>query len=217
MTSDLRQHLGRLGEDLALEHLERLGYRLVARNHRTRFGELDLIVCDDLTIVFVEVKARRVGAVAGALESVPARPALAIGHSLGGWVLAMVVDRLQPGLAVYEDPAWDVTADEQVEIAGFLRSLPTPPEFDRAVLAGLLPGRSYDDSPPAATVPSLLMLADPSDRVSPDEAAGFRRRGFTVSTVPGAGHDIHTEDLAGFLACFDRWAKAVADPQETGR
>ena len=47
MVIDLRQHLGRVGERLAREHLERLGYRVVARNYRTRFGELDLIVCDD--------------------------------------------------------------------------------------------------------------------------------------------------------------------------
>ena len=71
MSSDVRQHLGRLGEDLAREHLERLGFRVLERNFRTRFGELDLIVCDDATIVFVEVKTRRLGASAGsALESV---------------------------------------------------------------------------------------------------------------------------------------------------
>lgn len=57
--SDPRHHLGRFGERLALEHLERLGYRLVAANHRTRFGELDLIVRDATTLVFVEVKTRR--------------------------------------------------------------------------------------------------------------------------------------------------------------
>jgi putative endonuclease len=56
---DPRQHLGRLGERLALEHLNRLGYRLVSANHRTRFGELDLIVSHDSTLVFVEVKTRR--------------------------------------------------------------------------------------------------------------------------------------------------------------
>jgi putative endonuclease len=56
---DSLQQIGRLGEQLALEHLERLGYALVARNHRTRFGELDLIVLDDDALVFVEVKARR--------------------------------------------------------------------------------------------------------------------------------------------------------------
>jgi putative endonuclease len=57
--ADPRRHLGQLGEQLALEHLERLGYSLVARNHRTRFGELDLVVCDARALVFVEVKTRR--------------------------------------------------------------------------------------------------------------------------------------------------------------
>jgi putative endonuclease len=57
--TDVRHHLGRIGEQLALEHLERLGYELVARNHRTRFGELDLVVCDGATLVFAEVKSRR--------------------------------------------------------------------------------------------------------------------------------------------------------------
>jgi putative endonuclease len=60
--SDLRQHLGRLGESLALAHLQRLGFELVARNHRTRFGELDLVVFDGRTLVFVEVKTRRASA-----------------------------------------------------------------------------------------------------------------------------------------------------------
>ena len=59
MPTDLRHHLGRIGEDLALAHLERLGYTLVARNHRTRYGELDLVVFDGTTLVFVEVKTRR--------------------------------------------------------------------------------------------------------------------------------------------------------------
>jgi putative endonuclease len=57
--TDLRQHLGRIGENLALAHLERLGYSLVARNHRTRHGEIDLVVYDGETLVFVEVKTRR--------------------------------------------------------------------------------------------------------------------------------------------------------------
>jgi putative endonuclease len=46
---------------LALEHYERLGFKLLARNHRTPPGELDLIVCDRQAIVFAEVKTRRVG------------------------------------------------------------------------------------------------------------------------------------------------------------
>lgn len=61
MSSDLRHQLGRLGERLAAEHLERLGYRILSRNHRTRFGELDLVAADAETIVFCEVKTRRAG------------------------------------------------------------------------------------------------------------------------------------------------------------
>jgi putative endonuclease len=59
MAADPRQHLGRAGEDLALAHLRRLGYDLVVRNHRTRWGEIDLVVHDGAALVFVEVKTRR--------------------------------------------------------------------------------------------------------------------------------------------------------------
>ena len=61
MPPDHRPSLGRLGERLAGEHYERLGYRVLERNHRTAGGELDLIAFDGATIVFVEVKTRRLG------------------------------------------------------------------------------------------------------------------------------------------------------------
>ena len=70
MVIDLRHHLGRVGERLAREHLERLGYRVVEGNYRTRFGELDLIVCDATWLVFVEVKTRRAGAMESAVQAV---------------------------------------------------------------------------------------------------------------------------------------------------
>jgi putative endonuclease len=59
MSTDLRHHLGRAGEDAAVAHMQRLGYAVVARNHRTRFGELDLVCFLDGVLVFVEVKTRR--------------------------------------------------------------------------------------------------------------------------------------------------------------
>jgi putative endonuclease len=62
MSTDLRHRLGRAGEDAAAAHLQRLGYEIVARNHRTRFGELDLIAYDGRTLVFCEVKTGRAGA-----------------------------------------------------------------------------------------------------------------------------------------------------------
>ena len=48
--------LGALGEKAAARHLQRLGYRVVAR---CPVGELDLIAVDGGSIVFVEVKTRR--------------------------------------------------------------------------------------------------------------------------------------------------------------
>jgi putative endonuclease len=59
MSTDPRHRLGALGEQLAAEHLERLGYDVVARNHRTRFGEIDLVAADPRTLVIAEVKSRR--------------------------------------------------------------------------------------------------------------------------------------------------------------
>lgn len=87
MSGQLRQHLGRVGEGLALEHLERLGFRMIARNYRTRFGEIDLIVADDATIVFVEVKVRRVDARAGsALEAVSPRKQRQVRSIASAWL-----------------------------------------------------------------------------------------------------------------------------------
>ncbi|MEI2701047.1 MAG: YraN family protein [Baekduia sp.] len=57
--ADSRRALGDRGETLAAEHLERLGFEIVARQHRTRFGEIDLVAFDGRTLAFCEVKTRR--------------------------------------------------------------------------------------------------------------------------------------------------------------
>lgn len=62
MSADPRHHLGRVGERLAAEHFERRGFVVLSRNYRTRWGELDIVACDDDRVVFCEVKTRRVGA-----------------------------------------------------------------------------------------------------------------------------------------------------------
>ena len=54
-----RAALGRRGERLAADYLERAGMMIVERNYRCRVGEVDLIALDGDTIVFVEVKLRR--------------------------------------------------------------------------------------------------------------------------------------------------------------
>lgn len=59
MSANPRQALGRLGEELAVAHLERAGFALLARNVRTRHGEIDVIAHRHETLVFVEVKTAR--------------------------------------------------------------------------------------------------------------------------------------------------------------
>jgi len=56
---DPRRELGRLGETLAAAHLQRLGFEVLARNVRTRHGEIDMIAFDGHTLVFAEIKTRR--------------------------------------------------------------------------------------------------------------------------------------------------------------
>ena len=87
MVIDLRQHLGRTGERIAREHLERLGYRLVAANYRTRFGELDLIVCDETWLVFVEVKTRRAGALESSVQAVSPQKCRRVRRMAASWLV----------------------------------------------------------------------------------------------------------------------------------
>ena len=53
-----KQVTGKLGEDLATKYLEKIGYKIVARNFRCRQGEIDIIARKSEELVFVEVKAR---------------------------------------------------------------------------------------------------------------------------------------------------------------
>jgi putative endonuclease len=59
MSDDLRHRLGRLGEQLAADHLARCGFEILQRNYRTKWGELDIVAFDGRTLAFCEVKTRR--------------------------------------------------------------------------------------------------------------------------------------------------------------
>lgn len=56
---DLRKKLGNAGERLAAEFLVKLGYKILERQYRTKFGEIDVVARDGDELVFVEVKTRR--------------------------------------------------------------------------------------------------------------------------------------------------------------
>ena len=63
---------GESAEARAAAFLEGRGLRIVARNYRCRFGEIDLVAKSGATVVFVEVRARTSDAFGGAAESITA-------------------------------------------------------------------------------------------------------------------------------------------------
>lgn len=72
MTS-ARQATGRRAEELAAELFESRGAQVIARNWRRPEGELDLVVLDGRTLVFVEVRSRRRDDMGHPLETVTPR------------------------------------------------------------------------------------------------------------------------------------------------
>lgn len=63
-------------EQLAASYLQRRHLVLVAQNYRCRFGEIDLIMRDGATLVFIEVRMRATGQFGGAAASItPAKQA----------------------------------------------------------------------------------------------------------------------------------------------
>ncbi|WP_083409449.1 YraN family protein [Mycolicibacterium rutilum] len=88
MTSMTRAEIGALGEQLAVEHLRSLGLRILARNWRCRYGELDVIAADDAVgaVVFVEVKTRTSDRFGGVEEAVTPQKVRRLRRLAGLWL-----------------------------------------------------------------------------------------------------------------------------------
>jgi putative endonuclease len=88
-----RAEIGALGERLAAEHLVALGLRILTRNWRCRYGELDLIVADPTTctVVFVEVKTRTSDRFGGLAEAVTAAKVRRLRRLAGIWLASQRV------------------------------------------------------------------------------------------------------------------------------
>lgn len=71
MRDTRRQDLGILGENLAVDALQARGYSILARRHRSRYGEIDIIAQHGHVIVFVEVKLRTTDLFGEAFEAIP--------------------------------------------------------------------------------------------------------------------------------------------------
>ncbi len=68
-----RSSPGAGAEQWAAQYLQQNGLEIIAKNYRGRFGEIDLIMQDNATLVFVEVRLRRNANFGGAAASIDAR------------------------------------------------------------------------------------------------------------------------------------------------
>ncbi|HIT77118.1 MAG TPA: YraN family protein [Candidatus Avipropionibacterium avicola] len=85
--SHRRQRIGRQGEDLAVEMLTGLGWRIIDRNWRCPIGEVDVIAEDlDATVVFCEVKTRTGLGFGDPLESITWRKQRTLRQLAAHWV-----------------------------------------------------------------------------------------------------------------------------------
>jgi putative endonuclease len=100
MTTLTRAEIGALGEQLAVEHLESLGLRVLVRNWRCRYGELDVIAVDDAarTVVFVEVKTRTSDQFGGVLQAVTPQKVRRLRRLAGLWLASQ--DRSWAGVRI---------------------------------------------------------------------------------------------------------------------
>ncbi len=121
VSSDLRHHLGQLGEQLAADHLLHRGFEIVERNYRTRWGELDIVAFDGRTLAFCEVKTRRLGPGGGsAFDAVHRLKQARVRKMAGSWL----IERTQrpfadivrfDAIGVTFDPAGQLVSIEHLE------------------------------------------------------------------------------------------------------
>ena len=119
MKSARKAHLklGRRGENAAWKFLESKGCELIARNWRVKAGELDLVVLDGETLVFVEVKTLRRKGVFRPLDNLSmlqikrnARAAARYWNALGNPDMPFV--DVIAGIKVFLLPVWDAIITE---------------------------------------------------------------------------------------------------------
>lgn len=86
--TESRAEIGALGEQLAADYLQGLGLRVVARNWRCRYGELDVIAADDAVhaVVFVEVKTRTTDQFGGVEQAVTVAKVRRLRRLAGLWL-----------------------------------------------------------------------------------------------------------------------------------
>jgi putative endonuclease len=83
-----KDELGRLGEQLAADFLERADLRILDRNWRSPDGEIDIVALEHRTLVICEVKTRSSERYGTPLEAISARKRVRLRKLAVGWVVA---------------------------------------------------------------------------------------------------------------------------------
>lgn len=81
------RQVGKRYENMALAHLQSVGLIFVAANVQYRFGEIDLIMQDQQTLVFIEVRFRRSSRFGGAIPSITHSKRQRLLHAAGHWLM----------------------------------------------------------------------------------------------------------------------------------
>jgi len=83
-----KEALGKQGEQLAAEYLQRAGFRILARNWRCAEGEIDIVAADRRVLVACEVKTRSGTGCGTPLEAVTKRKRSRLRRLAVRWVVA---------------------------------------------------------------------------------------------------------------------------------
>jgi putative endonuclease len=88
---NLRQDLGRYGEEQAAIFLTERGYEIIDRNWRSQVGEIDLVARDKDRLVFVEVKTRNGSGFGHPFEAITANKVARMRRMVAEWCIAKQV------------------------------------------------------------------------------------------------------------------------------
>jgi putative endonuclease len=83
-----KDDLGRLGEELAAEYLQQAGIRILDRNWRCAYGELDIVAAERRVLVACEVKTRSGVGFGSPLEAISRRKQARLRRLAVGWIQA---------------------------------------------------------------------------------------------------------------------------------
>lgn len=86
MKNLLRLLLGDRGERAAIRFLKQQGFRILERQHRNTFGEIDVIALDGSCVVFVEVKTRTTAQQGQPFEAVDRQKQQRLTRAALGWL-----------------------------------------------------------------------------------------------------------------------------------